>query len=67
MGLPEHCVPERATVCLSCANLMDDLQDPSIIESAVSCGGHCSGSDVSVAQRVGAVDGSGCIHRLVAA
>ncbi len=34
LGCAEQSVPDNPNICLSCARLMDDIQDRAIIESA---------------------------------
>jgi hypothetical protein len=47
MGVPESCAPENANICSSCATLMDDVQDPTIIESAAPHEGRYSSRELA--------------------
>ena len=50
MGGPEEDARKDPGVCSSCATLMDDIQDPAIIESAVPREGSFSSHPLAEAQ-----------------
>ena len=67
MGRPEHGGPENATVCSSCATFVEDLQEPTMIESATPHEGNSSSRELVEAYGVGVADGLDHAHHLAAA
>jgi hypothetical protein len=64
MGVAERCGPEESVVCPSCATLMDDVQDRSIIESALPHQRNPSSGESAQGQAVLAPDESEAAHKL---